>query len=281
MKIVFSYNDNHIFSGLAAACKYAGFDVILWKSKYKPVFDMIDEINPDILMLEPDAFNQTLINALQERKAKVVCIGNNTTNPFIKSYNPDLICLTSKIYGDIPDGFYNLKPFADIVMYGNGMENTKSASELLYISNKPNEYILKYLGVIVEPGNNIKAKFVGNEKIGLPEYLGKVDTLKTKEMIASTIVGLDFNSENSYNYAINKKICISNVDDGVSHQFHTVEDMMEKLRKFISEDKLRNKLTKQTYKVALENTSFHRLSDILEMIGYQNCDILKHVERFK
>jgi hypothetical protein len=135
--------------------------------------------------------------------------------------------------------------------------------------------LVQYVSLLTEEHD---VKIVGHVRLPLPEYLGICSLQTLCNLISSTTIGLDFSNKNSYDYAINKVFCISNLPNTIVPTF-TKESLAEDVSKYLGSKKLRNKHIKESYEIAKENTYFHRVAEIFEKLGYdkENKESLKKV----
>jgi len=266
MKIVISYNPNDdMICGIMAALKRVDDSLIIWDMRTKPVYDMIDEIQPDLLLLDSQQITPTILRALEENKnISVVLFGLS----YYQQVKPLMMCLpynTPQILFKRLDEekilYYLINPAANIAQYTGGEYDDRYQSDILYLSvdNKPHMTILTNLSI-----QKYKFKICGRVPINLNNYLGQTTFKDMTSLIKSTKIGIDFNCSMLYNYIANGILCLSDTKNDYYPHFTSFGYLVELIEKYLyDEDKRQDMIQTAQKEVLRQHTYFNRLKDIL------------------
>ena len=243
----------------------------------KPVFDMLDELKPDLFLCLSEDFNNPILgDALGEYNVDTVVFGLGYPADKI---TPRLLCIDDQVSDTILENvtvpYYKLKSAANIAQFNNGVIDTKYDSDILYISNCTLRTGI--LNILTELSNSdLKLKICGNQPVPLPEYIGYADCVNISNLLASATIALDFDGNIRMNAASNKTMCISNIDNTIFPSFDD-NDIKDVIEHYLTDSKHRKHQINLAYKFAKENTYYHRLIDISMLLNW--CDILNESQR--
>ncbi len=272
MNIVISYDSNDMMiNGLCAALKVIYPNTVAWIPNKKPVYDMIDEIQPDLIFIGSKYINNSFISAVNNnnKDAKRIDIVVFGISHFDK-INPRLICLPDNVPDTILKHIDNYKyikisPAANVVQYWNGKHEEKYQSDILYISDTQaiDEEIIHTLSIIRQ---HYQLKICGKYKVALPEYIGQTTYKEESNFMASTKIAIDFNQSMLLNYGANRVFSLSNTTNLYFPKF-TLKEILLQLNKYMNLAVSRETISNNSYKNILKHhTYFHRLSDILNIL---------------
>jgi hypothetical protein len=145
IKIVCTHHENHYTFGLACAATYANVEFIFWNPTIKPTYDMFYETKPDILLIQKDEVVDGLDYYMKENLSTIVHELDN-------NYGINLIHLKDSEPVEMP------------------------ASPYVYISD--HELDEQSLGTLQEFCGKYKVLIIGEHRIDLPEYVGRVNILE-------------------------------------------------------------------------------------------------------
>ncbi len=184
MKIVCTYKNDIFTNGVSATLQAVyGNDFKLWQCNQKPMFDVFDEIKPDLLIVHGDYFSGFLTEVLNEyKKTKVYMIHDE----------PD-----AQYPGCAPQ-----EDLANIVQFNNGIEKECFKTDVLYWSRNENitDDLLTTLHSIYK---QYRLKIFGPVRIDMPQYLGVLDIKDMANALASARINLDFNNNSRFDAAVN------------------------------------------------------------------------------
>jgi len=218
MKVVITNTNNLILNGIAASFT-ALHQTIIWNTQIKPAYDMMIEMNPDIVICHTSSIDSIVKKALQEYRQQyklVLCDSCPIPATLIDELNPDLICglNTEQPIIDSLRKYLTLHNAANSKQYHSGIYDPKLATQLLYVSNiAPNDFILQTLTNIAN-GTNLQIKIIGPYTIPFVEYLGQTSLEETANFFTSAQITLDFDNNSLYDVAYNNGFAISNRNNG-------------------------------------------------------------------
>lgn len=271
MKIVATYHPTYPkFIGIISSLAVIEPQTTIWIPQHKPVFDMFDEVQPDLLICMSEDLTPQLVSALTEYKTDVIIFGLQ----YPQEITPRLLCcdnIPKKILDNIKTPTYNVLSAANTAQFKNGTYHTKYASDILYISNKNLDVdtdlpILQQLSTA-----DFKIKMCGPQVIPLPQYIGQANPYHLSNLLASTKIVLDFDENIMWDAAFNKVFCLSNktITDKPHHtkpmlypSFVSASGFLDEITHFLSDEKHRQSYIKRVHYQALHNTYFHCLKEI-------------------
>lgn len=273
MKKVITYNPNdNTIMGIISSLKVVDDNLIIWDTKNKPIYDMIDEIKPELMFLDSQQITPIILEALNNNKdIKVVLFGLS----YYQQINPTLILLNDDISKSVMTQFqkngcpyYIIKKAANIAQYTNGQVIDSYFSDILYLSvdnPQQNPHILEIL--ISLSKQKYRLKICGQYPILLSSYLGRTTIKDMTNLMLSTKIGIDFDGSMLYNYIANGVFCISSVKNEYMPCFNHRGSLEDTLAHFLNDQSLRDDWTIPAQKKVLsEHTYFHRLKDILQIL---------------
>lgn len=251
MKIIASSKiDINYIEGIMFVLTKLGHDCILWDDKKKPLFNMLDEQNPEVLFLTPNE-QKYLQLAQQEKKIKVVFVGKE--EPVVKS---DLWILP--------------RPYANTIKYQNNWNRkekhileTAYHYDLIYFSDTP--ITKNQFSILVEISKiKIRMGIFGNVRLPLYEYLGIVLKSERTLLINNCKAGIDFCGNSFLDFALFNKPCLTFFDNPI---FFPVKNNPS-INDLMTAGKLKVEVPKQfIYDNKL--TDCHITSEIFDKLGYK------------
>jgi hypothetical protein len=263
MKIIAARNHAHIIDGVVKTISTFNSEIVWWDVKNKPALDIMDEIEPGLVICCPHDISPGLTQGVKEYNSKLVVFGAGKFTTV-----PDLICLPS----EVPDATYSqandIAPTIKIEKAARLVEiwpmdyDENYASDILYISDIPinvQPAMLPYLKIVGM--TDYKFKIVGNQHIPFAQYMGVVNNIEISKFLSSTKLVIDFDGNVIYDSMIFQKPCITNLTEyPFCESFSNVngEDFIEFLRK---------ERPHVSYKHTLENHTYHhRVRDIFQKL---------------
>lgn len=239
MRVVCTHKNDSYVAGLSSTLGHVyGHDFKLWDCHNKPVFDVFDEVKPELLIIHIEYCNEQLFQALKEySNTKVLCITNEPNQVF--------------------PGFAPHYDLADVVHYGRGKVKPYLHTDVLYYSCIPvTEELTNTLCFL---SNRFAVKIFGPAQVELPQYLGDLDFRQTANAFASATINLDFHNHSRFNAIINKTLSVD----------HTELELDQAIRTYLNENKLYKKKVKELYEHTKNASTFHHhLADVLDLAGF-------------
>jgi len=232
MKIVTTHHPEKIhLTGMFAALSTVT-QVIIWIPENKPVFDMIAELQPDIIICLESDMSQSLNYAAKTHNIQLVVCQEN--------YPRAAVNLAQLYVGETKECY---------------------KSDILYISNQiVEEDFVELLQGLVK----YKLKICGPVILPIPQYIGLASAYTTTGLLKSTIIAIDYNEGVLWDAAINKVFCLSNIKNELFPTFTNIANLHEQINHFLKDEKHRQFYIKQAYKLALNNTHFHAASQLCQ-----------------
>jgi len=251
MKIIATHHpENLVFYRTVITLNTVNPKTFIWLSDYKSLWDMFDEVSPDIFICTTQDFTSSLISALQEKKTDLILFGDR----YPPTIQPIKLCTEKPPTNNVP--YTLVGPAANIAQYNSGVFSEKDKSDVLYLSNTatPPE-ILQFLKEISK--SDFSLKVCGNP-LPLPQYIGQVGVKETSNLIASSSCILDYNQNSLWDAGFHKRNCISN-----PHEIVTVENFIKDLSKIISTN---SQNSNEAYIAAKNNTYYHIIRNVFSGI---------------
>ena len=273
--IVFTPSKNRILNGLSSALKTCYPDkAIVWIPEKKPIFDMAYEVSPEFLFLDEKYINNHAVEALQELKIPTILCSMGCSEgleDIVKLILLDDVRCPAHVEQNLPSGIpkYRVKPAANYAKYKHPTPNYKLSCDIGYINQSVNipPYTMQHLSYI-EHNTTYSFKVMG-QPCPYTGYVGMGSPQDIMSFSASSKAMVDYDYNLLLENATNRIFTITNVEQEFFPFANTVDELKEHLNKYISEEKLMRKITKQAYKKAIaEDTYFHRLADIGEIIDH-------------
>lgn len=245
MNIVFSNSNSPLTQGLASTLEYCGHSVSLWNKTKKPVFDMLYELKPELMLI----YKKDIDNALQEA---------------VKQYKTPCVVLESS---EIFDPFipFDPLPACNPVQYGNAIPLYKYKTDVMYFSHVSSVKGIPFLDVLTK----YKFKIFGQYIVPYPQYLGYLSSIKEyRNAMKSTKVFVDINGYDTLNAALME---VNSTSYGLNplvypecfNSFLSLDELTEQLDRIIKKPKF----NKEQKKFVLQNTFFHRVYDLFKQLG--------------
>jgi hypothetical protein len=265
MKIVCTFKPDLHTNGIASTLTAVyGEEFKLWVTKNKPVYDVFDEIKPDIFIGHEEFINQPVKDVLNEYvNARFILIKDENSEYRYPIRDDDIAVPSTNIN------------FANIAQYTHGFYEEVLASDIIYWSridkvSKKLEFILDWIS------HRYRLKIFGPTKIDNVNYLGNLPIPRLCNAIASSKINLDFDNNSRYDAITNKTFSVSNViiKDTNGHNWFTFEDVKEleqKLNILLNNESKRQELVNKSYKNIIHNqTFFHYCASLFEKIDLKD-----------
>jgi len=261
MKIILSHSQNDLFQGLGATFFAMGEQATFWEKGSKPTLDMLEEIQPDIVILHDYEVDETAVIGAQDySQTKFVVVGHN----FRDDFKPALVCVDKETENANP--IMVCRPAANLAKYCSGKKLEEHASDLFFLSDFDTSGSI--IPNILTTLDKHRIRVVGDFPIPIPQYVGRDNLATINNLIASTKIAIDFTGKHHLDYAINKVFCLSSEENDVVTSFG-LEDYESQVFKYLDVEKLRSKEVKKAYKKVLDTsaTYFHRAEELFIKLG--------------
>lgn len=273
MKIVYTQLDDRYYGLVRAAMDTDEIEALPWTPNRLPVFDMLQDVKPDVLFIDLKEITKVTIEACNEyaSQTKVVLFGGGVPQ---KLKPAALVALPStspvirrNIESDEHKTLY-LHDSANIVDIFGGEKLDYLDCEVGYVFNTKSdpELYVNQMMYLAQLANYFRLKIIGNEKIGLPQYLGTLDPRGTSSFYKSCKILIDYKGKQILDIAANGGYAVSDLPNGLYPQ-KVQDDSMRQITDLLTKDKARNRAAKKAQKAVLgKDTCYHRLQEVLRAV---------------
>jgi hypothetical protein len=264
MKIVATNNQHPILQGLIISLAAIQEDIITWAPQQKPVFDMMEELQPDCIILHQDDFNPSIVEALQYYKPLTIILGVFVP-PGLSNY---VLCVPSNIpetiQKNIPNRFV-MQPAANSIQFRGAHYMDNMASDILFVHNTPiSRPCIDLLNVLDGQLMNKQwvIKVIGNQPLPSIFNLGLTNPNDNVYFICSSKICLDINEYILYEAILHKCFVLSTLQQELVPTVK-LDNLEEQIHHYLNEPKLCHSIVKQAHKeVKNRHTYLHRLKDL-------------------
>jgi len=268
MKIISTELPQRHYGLVRAASQVMDFNI--WTPQTYPVYDVLDEVKPDIIFIDLKQVNRLIIAALNEYPhVKVVLFGQGVPrdmNPSILVASPTTSPMIRKNIESEDHATLYLRNSANIVDIFNGQYNPDYECDIAYICNviKPDTYedqIVKLANL----AERYKIKVVGSARIAIPQFLGSITYVATADLYRSASFSLDYYGDQQLDIAANGGFAMpANL---------TLDEMYS-----ILDDKRDGKKTSKAINalqrsILYSDTCYHRLIEILDTLQLSDISL--------
>ena len=262
MRVIIDFNCERVGEGLSSSFFWVPeTQVITWSLTKKPIMDMFDEMNPDILIVSADKLGMLELQIAHSRypNTKIVSVGEVIGNVF----SPDLSI--SKTGSAMPFPSIPFLGGAMLGVIGSPSKDEYLDCDVLCITDYIDVSSSDNLGYLDFVCENYNTKIFGQKKVPFINYLGVLSPPQRASALASTSIYLDLDGRSWYDAAWLGKEVIS-VSDSSINFFNGIKDLKEKIDFCLS----RKGSAKQSIKASVINSTYFDLtSDILNFFGLQ------------
>ena len=245
--------------------------MLFWNVKEKPIIDVFDENNPDIVFLHESQLDSSFAFICQRFynfKYIVLCT-NKAPIEFFKP--PEALIVYPSVQHIQKYRTIKVNHIANIASIHNAVYNKSMESDVLVnttgINIDQNIYnLLLYLT------NSYRTKIIGDNKVNLHHYLGSVNIFERANFIKSAKVVVDLGGNDSWDssYLKTPPLSLGFVAETIL-QFSNTETLKHNIDSLINKDTIRTKYIEKCYKEVLNNkTSYHFTSEIFNKINEEN-----------
>lgn len=249
--IVFTTPVDDKIHGLAAAFDKS-LGVVVWNPRQVPAYDMFEELKPKYLVTSDPFVNEELLDAISEYKPTWINYGfTNQADlallPYQRDFSKEHIVIEKK---------------ANYALYRGGSFNRFLASDICYISNfdiSQRPYVHNFLCSELNT-MPYSTKIVGTRKINSMYFIGYCDENECMSTMKSSKICIDFDADILLDCAANKVFCLTNT----GYLFPSLNQ--DNIDKYIN-SKERDTILRKAYNYAMENTYFHTVAQIGQVIN--------------
>lgn len=262
------------YIGIQQVClKLLDSNFIFWEPEKKPVNDMLEDIDPDIIFIDLKYINTELIDASNKTRAKIVLFGNGVPSGLKVNTVCTMPNVSSVVRKYLDNGEHEvlyIKDYADICTVFNGEYDPQLACDIGYISHdKDPDKLMKKLEIF-SGLTKYSVKIVGDVKIPIPKFLGGIRTNRISSFMKSCKILVDYDGDIMLNAAANGVFALSTVVNGL----YPILDTSNLVKFLESDNNLREKIAKNRQKLILESdTCYHRFADIMASLNEEELVI--------
>ena len=257
-------------------------NIIMWQPNSTPIFDVLDEIKPDVVFCDIKFVNSTFMRAFSEYShVKTVLFNEAVPHDLV----PDAVVakpstspvIRKHIESDKWNTVY-CKDSADICSYWGGQVEENLACDIGYLSVGTDPEKLKnkmiWISEILKKDPGV-LRVLGSARMPLPQYLGTIKENKVSSFLKSAKIILDYDEDVMLNGAANGACVFSTVPNRLfpSVDSSSIEGLLK--------GKKRDKIARKAQKLVLaQDTCYHRFAEVMEAIGAKDeaQEALKQLE---
>jgi len=218
MKFCSYESNNPKITGLLRGLNALGHEILIKRANV-PLFDIIHDMGPDVLLLPINGEVEYIKK--EYPNIKLVLLSDNTTTVNTEDYD-----LSIDIGTNATHDMLHLGHLADDIIYGGGVHNPMYATEVLVLSDYLNigdKYVTHILNTLVKER---QLKIYGSRQVPLPHYLGALLPTEYKHAIASAKCCLSVGEEWVQNSLINNTIpYYFNIKPSLPLAYRKIEDL--------------------------------------------------------
>lgn len=258
MSIVAHVSKNQDLIGIAAALTSLRYNVTVWDKNIKPTYDMVAELNPELVLIDSDSLTEQSAEAF--KYTRVVVFGLN----FPASLKPALVVVPSSVnpalLKNVQAPTIQFSAASNYAQYSGGVFSEKYRSDVLLITTGLHETKTELLDELIKLSRIPQSvKFIGSIRINSPLYLGNINQRTYNDALVSTKICIDCDNHMLYNSLANGILCFSNT---VNKYVPTYKNYEELNNLILKQDKY-SKYARIAQKDILANhTYFNRLKEI-------------------
>lgn len=246
-------------------------------------FDVFDRFDPTVFICDIDQINTDILKCLRQRPylKTIIKVSENLKidhlseiNCFFYTSNSDTESMSS--FKNIKQIFNSAYPFALNV-------TDKIFSDICFFGDYGNPILNKTL-VKLCSDFKYNIKIFGNNW-HIAQNCGYIDDIQKERVLAGAKINLHIDLSNEiptriYQNYFNKFFTLTVPLSIESENFKTVKDFFDKIENLINSD-LSEKI-EYYYNIGKNNTTFHRIGQMLDLIGENNCQekIASIISRF-
>jgi len=255
------------YDGIINASAEVFDKVVLWEPHAKPMFDLFDEVKPDVVYCDIKYVTKSFMSACKQYEdVKLVLFAEGIPRDF----EPDLVCaqpnLSPMLKKHLELGGHKVEyihDYADIIMYWTGEADDTIASDIAFVSNgdmasSPVQKIELFSTV----GRLGQLKIAGSSRIPIPQYIGTIKDDRIVSFLKSTKIAIDWNGENLLTCAANGIFTMSTIPNDLFPHI-TVDNAAEIIPKTLKNGKFMRRTSRKAQQQVLRSgTCYHRLMQI-------------------
>lgn len=283
IKIVYTELDNRYYGLVRAAMDVEGMEAIPWIPKNFPIFDMLEELKPTMLFLNLKEVTKVIIEACNEFRdqTKTILFGRGVPQNLIPTALVAPPNTSQVIRNNIESDEYKtiyLHDSANLVDFFGGEPKSYLACDVGCVFNhREPELYPKQICSLSKIAKYFRVKIIGNEKIGLPQFLGSLEPKGVSSFYKSSKIILDYNGEQILDVAANSGYLISMVPNKLYPTM--AQDILKQIEDLLKKGRTRTKTAKKAQQLIFENdTCYHRLQAVLEAADIHTEKIQERLE---
>jgi len=261
MKIFVSQHDDIRIGGLVQALKSVVPTTFYWSKKDKPLFDLIEEEEPTIIFYhDGDAADSTIEYAQAEYPGiKFVYM---QFLPTLSKAKPSLTLAMDPSL--VIDGSLPIDYRTNLIEMEGGVKQGMFTTEVLILTDQVDARIDFHLLTLRALGYQFQTKMYGNNKVNLPNYLGRLRKESYRHALASARVLVAFDSSRYYDACYHNCIPLvfkeKKTTELGAYEFSSLSGLLEKCK--VAIEAVNPELSHH----ASEYTYHHYLIDIFRLL---------------
>jgi hypothetical protein len=254
-------------------------DFLGWNPTKFPVFDLLDEVKPDVVFIDLKFVTSTMVRAFSENDSiKVVLFGQGVPKNFFPNLVVAMPSTSPVLRKNIESSDYTTlyqHDSANIVDIWGEEANPFLACDIGYIfDDQDPEFYTKQILLASEISKIAQTKIIGTKKISLPNYLGNLSEKSLSGFYKTCKIVIDWKAQHMLDIAANGGFALPTIGNRLYPTLNE-NNLKEQLEGLLHKEKTRKKNARKSQSMVLENdTCFHRIREIFE-----HLDMEEGVER--
>lgn len=248
------------------------FSTRVWQPEKFPIYDMVDYVQPDIVLFDLKYVDDTFVKITNEyTNIKWVLFGNGVPDKL----NIHLACaspeLSSVIKKHIENGSHKtlyLHDSANIVSVWGGIAKECYKADVTHYSYSEDPRLLRMkIKVLSDIARLGKLITVGPVKLPIVQYMGLIKSQDISSLYKSAKIVVDFNGEQLLDIAANGSYAHSNISNKLFGNLNPVD--------ILNDSAMRTEVVNKAQDLVLsQDTCYHRLYSILNELGFGESNIV-------
>ena len=245
----------------------ANVQPLLWNVEHKPIVDVFDEVSPDLVFLHASQLDMAFEIICQDFDFKYVLITENLPEKIPQI--PNAVITTEEFKNNFPPTLplIEMNSHAHVAQIHSAKYKEVMESDVLFNTSgiSIDNHILYMLSLLT---SKYRTKIIGDSKVELHQYLGKVNIFERGDFIKSSKVVVDLTGYECWDAAYLKvaPLCATSPNSTLRN-FTDLKSLVFNVDMLLKDEKERSKYVDECYKEAWNgNTCYHTVSEIFDKI---------------
>jgi len=252
-------------------------EIVLWNPNIKPMIDLCDELQPDLIFLHEQILRPEINMVLEEFDFRYI-LACHTPNEQLHR-RPDVVLTNKEAAGVIDPSYKTLvtSPVSDIISMHLSQYDERLVSDILIITPPSIQFTDNLIAMIEYLCHNYRTKIIGDGGCDSYYYLGRVSVSERASFIKSTKLVVDFGSYEFLDASAAKipSVILTPAPEARSplsssfRSFLTLKELKSHVEKLLPIDNDYKDYSQSCHEELLAHraTSYHVTSEIFALLG--------------